>query len=168
MAAKASRKVNKLQSMIERSVGPAATVVTFGQPLFQAYGDGGAGGVIQKVKQTVLTWHPPTIEGFMNFIEGSGGASLVEYLTALGVEFVGDMSGVGIVKDGGRVLRKAAQGALAGNFTRLLAFPTDYNPHGPSINPASRYVTANTPVRAWSEVDPKGVRATPSGYAVAR
>ena len=145
-------KITGIENKIEKIVGPASMALTFGQPLIDGYWAGGANGIIDVVKDTVRTWHPPTIEGFTNALGGDLGKSVINSMLARGIEYLGGALGVPIVTKGGRLIRQAADGATAGGFAKMLAFPTLYNPHGVSIG-GGRQLAA----RGEAVADPRGV-----------
>ena len=146
-------KITGIENKIEKIVGPASMALTFGQPLIDGYWAGGANGIIDVVKDTVRTWHPPTIEGFTNALGGDLGKSVINSMLARGIEYLGGALDVPIVKKGGRLIRIASDGAVAGNFSQMLAFPTRFNPHSGASIGGGRQLAA----RGEAVADPRGV-----------
>jgi len=157
----AKSKVDRLVGKVERGVGPATAIITFGAPLGAAWKAGGAQGTVQFIKDRVNGWHPPTLLGFSNWAEREGVGFAGTWVAGQAMDLIGSTISVPLIGRAGRVLTNTAMGGLTGGFGKVLVMPDLFNPGDSRIMGGG--VTASQKGKPGGVRPPTSADSHPSG-----
>ena len=121
-------KVVGILDKVEGMIGPATAMISFSKPVTDAYLAGGVKGVSTKLQDNFATWHPPTLDGMINLLEGELGSHIVNTFIGGGIQYIGGVVDVPAIGRIGRAIKSAGEGGIVGSTAKMLVFPTLYNP----------------------------------------
>lgn len=125
-------KINSLISKAEGAVLPLSAAATVARKPLQVFASGGVRGLVDLGKQTVMTWHPPTLTTLQNFFD----EEFIGAIASVGVGAVGKWAVDFIPFEDAQsplkrllgAVAKGGAGVLVGKLGEALIFPTEYNP----------------------------------------
>ena len=137
-------KVVGILDKVEGMIGPATAMISFSKPVTDAYLSGGVKGVSTRLQDNFATWHPPTLEGMINLLEGELGSHIVNTFIGGGIQYIGGVVDTPAISRIGRAIKSAGEGGIVGSTAKMLVFPTLYNPGNGAVPKAAAPTNAAT------------------------
>lgn len=124
-----SEKVQSLTNRVLSLVKPVTATTTFMKRPMAAALAGGAPGVVSYYKDNIIpNWHGPTLEGFMNALASDLGFGLVNTALGAGINYVGDIADISVVKTIGKAIQDGGEGQAIGGLADMVVHAPEFNP----------------------------------------